>query len=131
EALGSHGELTHGYFLYDYALEVPLVLRDTGRVQPRDVRAPVRTIDIYPTLLELAGLAPTPRVHGRSLVPLLAGEAAPAPPPAYSESMAPALQYGWSAMFSLRDGRWKYVDAPRPELYDLATDPGETRNVID
>jgi choline-sulfatase len=135
EALGSHGELTHGWFVYDYAVQVPLLLRlPLGLFRGREVDQPVRTIDLYPTLLEMAGLAVPAASQGRSLVPLLDAEAAgggdSAPAYAYSESMAPYLQYGWSPMFSLRTERWKYIDAPKPELYDLAADPGETRNVL-
>lgn len=133
EALGSHGELTHGYFLYDYATQVPLIVRlPRGLAQGIEVAAPVRSIDLYPTLLELAGAAVPAAAQGRSLVPLLEGRAdSPPREPAYSESMAPFLQYGWSPMFGLRDGRYLYIDAPQPELYDVAADPQAAVNLID
>ena len=132
EALGGHGELSHGYFLYDETLAVPLILRLPGRLAAGgEIAQPVRTIDLFPTLLELAG-APLPSAaQGRSLSALVEGRPWSEPAPAYSESMSPYLQYGWSPMFSLRDGRWKYIDAPQPELYDLEADPGETANVAD
>jgi choline-sulfatase len=133
EALGSHGELTHGYFLYDYATQVPLVVHvPRGLAKGIEVAAPVRSIDLFPTLLELAGQPVPPAVQGRSLVPLLEGRADQPPrEAAYSESMAPFLQYGWSPMFSLRHDRYLYVDAPQPELYDVAADPEATVNLID
>ncbi len=132
EALGAHGELTHGYFLYQDTLAVPLILRLPRRLAAeRDVSQPVSTIDLFPTLLELAG-APVPQeAQGRSLSPLVEGRAWTEPAYAYSESMSPYLQFGWSPMFSLRSGQWKYVDAPQPELYDLAADPGESVNLAD
>lgn len=134
EALGSHGELTHGYFVYDYAVQVPLILRLPAGLAAHDpggvVAHPVRTIDLYVTLLELAGLDVPGSSQGHSLIPLLGGGEPEAPDHAYSESMAPYLQYGWSPMFSLRTERYKYIDAPRPELYDLLADPGETRNIL-
>lgn len=132
EALGSHGELTHGYFLYDYALEVPLLLRlPAGAAAGRVIAQPVRTIDLDPTLLALAGLEIPPAAQGRSLLPLIEGREEASPEYAYSESMAPYLQFGWSPMFSLRGTRYKYIDAPQAELYDLQSDPGETVNLID
>jgi arylsulfatase A-like enzyme/predicted Zn-dependent protease len=132
EALGGHGELTHGYFLYQDTLAVPLILRLPGRLAAgREVEQPVSTIDLFPTLLELTGAAVPQEAQGRSLSPLVEGRAWTEPAYAYSESMSPYLQFGWSPMFSLRSGGWKYVDAPQPELYDLAADPGETLNLAD
>jgi arylsulfatase A-like enzyme/tetratricopeptide (TPR) repeat protein len=131
EGLGSHGEPEHGYFIYDYAVHVPFIL-ETPAGGLRNVRVPaqVRTIDILPTLLDLVGVPPTGQVDGRSLVPLLAGSSRQGPRFAYSESMSPSLQYGWSAMYSVRTDDYKFIDAPRPELYDLRADPDEADNRI-
>jgi len=132
EGLGSHGEGTHGYFLYDYALHVPFIVV-TPFEELRGVRvdSQVSLVDVFPTVLALAGIDSTARVHGRSLLPLMLRPKAQEKVNAYSESMTPGLQYGWSALRSLRSPRYKLIQAPRPELYDLAADPGETTNVFD
>lgn len=128
ESLGEHGEATHGFFVYQSTLAVPMILAWPGRVAPAESRLPLRLIDLAPTLLDLLGL---PAWHGRdgvSLGPLLAGEAF-APPPAFAESLRPWRSYGWSPLEAVIDGRWKLIAAPRPELYDLAADPGERRDL--
>ena len=131
EALGSHGEGTHGYFVYDYALHVPLIISapidDLHGVR---VDEQVSLVDVFPTVLALAGLEVPGRVHGHSLVPLMLGVAPEHPVYAYGESMTPSVQYGWSPLHCLRSPRYKYVQAPRPELYDLAADPDESHNIV-
>jgi arylsulfatase A-like enzyme/Tfp pilus assembly protein PilF len=130
EALGSHGELTHGYFVYDYAVQVPFLLRTPlAETRQLEVEELVRTIDLYPTLLEMLNLEIPEAVQGRSLVSLLEGSTWETASYAYSESMVPYLQYGWSPMYSIRTERYKYIDAPTPELYDLVADPGEETNL--
>lgn len=132
EGLGSHGEGTHGYFLYDYALHVPLVVAAPfGALRGVRVDAQVSLVDVFPTVLALAGIDLKARVHGRSLLPLMLHPQAPETGYAYSESMTPNLQFGWSALHSLRSARYKLIQAPRPELYDLLADPGEETNVFD
>ncbi len=130
EGLGSHGEGMHGYFIYDYAVHVPFIIvtpfRDLKGVR---VATQSRTADVFPTVLELAGIPLPGKVNGHSQVPAMfdpkdAGEMA-----AYSESMAPNIQFGWSPLHALRTPAFKFIDAPRPELYDLVGDPGETRDV--
>jgi arylsulfatase A-like enzyme/tetratricopeptide (TPR) repeat protein len=134
EALGEHGELTHGYFLYEYAVHVPFLLRTPFRhLKNMRVRPQVRTIDIYPTLLEMAGIPVPQENQGRSLLPLILGDENNGNNKenyAYSESMTPSIQYGWSPLYSIRDSRYKYVDAPRPEFYDLVNDPKELNNLV-
>lgn len=131
EGLGSHGESEHGYYIYDYAVRVPLLIRLPGRnTRGRRVPAQVRTVDIFPTLLEAVAGERADGIEGRSLMPLLASRQE-TPRYAYSESMAVNLQYGWSALYSLRTNDYKYIDAPRSELYSLDDDPGETRNRLD
>jgi len=130
EGLGSHGEGTHGYFLYDYALHVPLIVSAPfDELRGVRVDSQVSLVDVFPTVLALAGIDSPARVHGRSLLPLMLHPQAPDRVEAYSESMTPSLQYGWSALRSLRSPRYKLVQAPRPELFDLAADPGEQTNV--
>jgi choline-sulfatase len=128
ESLGEHGERAHGLFLYDTTVTVPLVLHFPGRVAPGRSDAPVRLVDVAPTLLELAGLAPLPDVDGVSVVPLLEGRRQPAEP-AFLETQHPWTTYGWSPLSAVRHAGLKYVRAPREELYDLATDPGERRDL--
>jgi tetratricopeptide (TPR) repeat protein len=132
EGLGSHGEGTHGYFVYEYATHVPfLAVAPFDELRGLRIDAPVSAVDLFPTLLALCGIGSGPRVQGRSLLPLLFHPRAVREREVYSESMTPNLQYGWSPLHSLRSARYKLIDAPRPELYDLATDPGEEQNVFD
>jgi arylsulfatase A-like enzyme/tetratricopeptide (TPR) repeat protein len=134
ESLGEHGEATHGLFLYSSTVHVPLVVSLPGRVKEGIAcDAPVDLADVAPTILDVVG-APRPRgMQGKSLLPLLVGEPTPtdfAPDrPRYLESYYPYFGYGWAALTALRRGNWKAIDAPMPELYDLATDPGETKNL--
>jgi tetratricopeptide (TPR) repeat protein len=127
EALGGHGEQTHGFFIYQESVHIPLIIAGPG-VPPRSVAEPVRIVDVLPTALELAGV-PVPTVQGTSLVRTLAGERVDLL--AYSESWYPRHHYGWSELRSVQDGRYKYVQAPRPELYDLQVDPHESVNLAD
>lgn len=132
EALGSHGEGTHGYYIYDYAVHVPLiVVAPLGRLAGTQIAAQVSTADVFPSILGLLGLAPPVKVQGRSLVPLMFKPAAGDPIPAYSESLTPNLQFSWSPLHALRMPPFKYIEAPRPELYDLSRDPGEHVNILD
>jgi arylsulfatase A-like enzyme/tetratricopeptide (TPR) repeat protein len=131
EGLGSHGEGNHGYFVYDYALHVPfIVVTPFPELRGTRIDSQVSIVDLFPTVLELAGGAPAGPLHGRSLVPAMLN---PRPDPdawAYGESMTPNLQFGWSALQCLRSPRYKLIKAPRPELYDLSSDPEETTNVF-
>ena len=124
EGLGDHGEMTHGYFIYDYAVHVPFILSTpVNETKGLQVASQVRTIDLYPTLLEASGISIPKQVQGTSLWSLIdhgGGDFF-----AYSESMAPSIQYGWSPLLSLRTPQFKYIDAPRPEFYDLKNDPEE------
>ena len=130
EGLGDHGEAFHGFFVYDSTVHVPLVLRLPGDARAgRVVAAPVSHVDLLPTLVELAGGRPPDGTDGTSLLPLARGERETAPA-VYSESLYPLLHYGWAPLRALRDGALKLVEAPQPELFDLAADPGEGENVV-
>jgi len=131
ESLGDHGEETHTMFVYESALRVPFILWRPGLLPAgRVVREPVRSTDLAPTLLELLGVAAPPMPDGRSLVPLIEGRPAGAVPPLYAETLLPQLYMNWAPLRSLRDERWKLIEAPRPELYDLASDPREETNLF-
>ncbi len=130
EALGEHGEDVHGYFVYEATLRVPLVFRGPGVTPGTTLKGVVRTVDLYPTILDLAGLAPPARASGRSIAPALNG-AAMNEESSFAESLVPLLHYGWSDLHAVRDGRWKYILAPKPELYDLESDQDELKNLAD
>ncbi len=136
EALGEHGEATHGLFLYQGTLRVPWLLRAPG-VLPRGfvVRPPVGTVSLAPTLAGLLGLPgtsdrtpPHPAAgDGRDLSASLLRREQPETAELYAETDYPRL-FRWSPLAALRRGAHKYISAPRPELYDLAADPAERRN---
>jgi arylsulfatase A-like enzyme len=127
ESLGDHGELSHGIFLYQETLRVPFIISGPG-VSPRRVKTVARLIDVMPTVLDLFGL-PTTGLDGVTLTQ--AGTSSGTDPvlEVYSESMYPR-RFGWAPLRSLRTDRYKVIDAPRAELYDLDSDPGEERDVL-
>jgi arylsulfatase A-like enzyme/Tfp pilus assembly protein PilF len=132
EGLGDHGETYHGFFVYDSTIHVALIVRlPSGDGAGRVVDRAVSHVDLLPTILDLVGLPAPENVQGRSLVPLIAGQDVAWDRPVYSESLYPLLHYGWAPLRALRADRFKFIDVPRPELYDLADDPGENRNLHD
>jgi arylsulfatase A-like enzyme/Tfp pilus assembly protein PilF len=128
ESLGEHGEASHSYSIYDATQLVPLLMSGPGVPRGRAVASPVRLVDVAPTLLALAGADPLPDVAGRDLRPLIDGSEA-GERVAYLETLATRLDYGWSPLLGLRTARFKYIRAPRPELYDLRGDPAERRDL--
>ncbi|HSD65053.1 MAG TPA: sulfatase-like hydrolase/transferase, partial [Vicinamibacteria bacterium] len=128
ESLGEHGENAHTFFVYDATQHVPLIVRTPWGERGRSP-AQVSTVDVMPTVLDLVGLPPQPDIDGRSLARLVLDPSADAPGFAYSETYFPRFHYGWQHLRALRDGRWKYIEAPTPELYDVRKDPGELKNV--
>jgi tetratricopeptide (TPR) repeat protein len=129
ESLGEHGEDTHAVFVYESVLRVPMIISWPGRLPAgRRVPALVRGIDLAPTLLDLAGQPPLSGAQGETLLPLIRGAAAAAGS-AYSESYFPQLYMNWAPLRSIQDDRWKFIDAPTPELYDLASDASEQTNL--
>ena len=131
EGLGEHHEDTHGIFLYDSTTHVPLIVklptqRDPGRV----VNVQVRTIDILPTVVDWLGIAAPERLDGATLKPFFAGAQGSAEDKdriAVGETDYP-LRFGWAPLRSVRGQGFKFIEAPRPELYDLRSDPGELAN---
>ena len=131
ESLGEHGETTHGYFIYQSTLWVPLIVHwpaGSGSF-PAKIDEPVGLMDVAPTILQIAGLPQPAGSQGRSLMELWRSGAPKTTRDVYSENLSLHKQFGCSPLRALRTGRYKYIDAPKPELYDLATDPGETRNL--
>ena len=133
EGLGEHQETLHGFFVYQTTLAVALMLRGPGIVRGGRIDANVGLVDVLPTALDLLGV-PVPTAFqpsGNSLATALRGGPAPtADSPQYAESLVPLLHFGWSDLRVLRRGSWKYVLAPRPELYDLSSDPSEQHNLV-
>jgi choline-sulfatase len=126
ESLGEHGEQQHGFFVYDASVRIPLIVAGP-RVPTRAVPDQVRIVDVMPTILELAGVGAPSAVQGVSLLPLGRGERQDLL--GFSETWYPRYHYGWSELTAVRDGRYKFIAAPRRELYDTRTDPGELHDV--
>ena len=126
EAFGEHGEVSHSLFVYDTTLRVPLVVAGPG-IPARTVGTPVSLVDVAPTVLPLLGLARFDS-DGVDLSGTFTGVNLPARD-LYAESFAPLLDFGWSPLRSLRSDGFKYIDAPRAELYDTTKDPGETQDL--
>jgi arylsulfatase A-like enzyme/Flp pilus assembly protein TadD len=132
EGLGEHDEPSHLLFVYDTTVRVPLIMHcpdllPAGRV----VDSQVRTIDIVPTVLDVLGLPPKADTQGVSLMPLIRGDGQGADLDGYSETFVPFFVFGYSPARAFRRGGWKYIHVPQPELYHVAEDPGETRNLAD
>jgi choline-sulfatase len=125
ESLGDHGELSHGYFIYESTLHVPLIVHwpDGAPTHPERVSEPAGLIDVAPTILDALHLAMPPSFEGISL--LNSGSHG-----IYGESVYARDSFRWAALRSLRAGRWKYIEAPHAELFDLEKDPGEQSNLL-
>ncbi len=130
ESLGEHGEATHGLFVYESVMRVPLIIRaPLANMQGRRVGDTVRIVDVMPTVLDLLGQTSAAATDGQTLVPLMSGAVRELGLEAYSESRYGFDRFGWSPLAALRHGRFKLILAPRPELYDLASDPREMSNL--
>lgn len=132
EGLGEHGEKTHGFFIYDSTLHVPLIVKPASssgmeRIT-KVVEKPVCLVDLMPTLLDLAGQTAPSEVQGKSLKPLIEGEDESVSP-LYAESYLPRIHFDWSELRGLRREKYHFIDGPRPELYDLSADPKELHNL--
>ena len=129
ESLGEHGEATHSLLIYDATLRVPLIFSHPALPQGRRVRGQVRTIDIMPTILDLLRIAPPDGVDGETLVPVMDGKH-PVDRQSYIETLVPRFNNGWAELRGVRTTAYKYIRAPRSELYELTTDPQENRNLL-
>ena len=128
EALGEHGEATHGLFAYDATLRVPMIVSAPG-VRARVVRTPVTSVDLVPTVLELLGIAVPSGLDGRSLL-TAEDDRTRSPRALYFEALDANLTRGWAPLVGVRVDGWKYIDLPIPELYDLQHDPQEAHNLV-
>lgn len=130
EGLGDHGEYAHGYYIYDYAVQVPLIIvTPFESLKGIHVRNQVSVADVFPTTLELARLKVSSKSQGESLLPLIFAPRQDTHRLVYSESFSPNIHYGWSPLRSLRNGSYKYIMAPRPELYNIVEDHEEINNL--
>jgi arylsulfatase A-like enzyme/Flp pilus assembly protein TadD len=130
ESLGEHHESKHGVFLYEAAVRVPMLLRAPGILPANTrVKGQAELVDIAPTILDLLGLEPMEAAEGNSLLLRIRGENGAGPTRAFAETLMPRIEYGWAELRMIRDGRFKYIEAPTPELYDLQADPGESVNL--
>jgi arylsulfatase A-like enzyme/Tfp pilus assembly protein PilF len=131
EGLREHQEPRHGLTLYNTILHVPLIFRHSGQLAPgRRVSGEVSLADVSPTLLELVGQSDPRTTSGKSVAALLRGGDGP-PSLCYAATDEPFLYNGWSPLRSLTENSWKYIRTARPELYNLATDPRELRNLAE
>jgi arylsulfatase A-like enzyme/Flp pilus assembly protein TadD len=133
EAIGDHDELTHGVFTYESTLRIPLIVSEIDPARPDAphgvvISSPARHIDVLPTVLDALGRPADASLPGASLAPSIASRSG-TDRTSYFESMAPSLERGWAPLRGVISGTSKYIDLPIPELYDLAADPGEQRNV--
>jgi len=131
EGLGEHGEKTHGFFVYNSTLHVPLLIKIPG-AQPRVIEDGVSLVDVMPTLLQAVKISAPPSVQGRSLLSLVQGRAdqnSSGTSMLYAETYLPLLHFHWSQLRAFQSGGLKYIDAPHPELYDTRNDPPELRNL--
>ncbi len=148
ESLGEHGEKTHGYFIYNSTMHVPLIVRLPGKRLPEKAAAGVVTdlvslVDLMPTVLGALGLDVPSQVQGRSLLPELRAdsnhtdrghdeqkaERERADRVLYGETFMPRIHFNWSELRGSENTKYHFIDAPKPELYDLAQDPGELHNL--
>ncbi len=143
ESLGEHGEKTHGFFIYNATMHVPLIIRVPENRLPenakvRTVDDPVSLVDLMPTVLGVLGLETPSQVQGHSLLPELRSESAnreQADKAAhdrvlYGETYLPRIHFNWSELRGSENTKYHFIDAPRPELYDLVKDPGEVHNLF-
>jgi arylsulfatase A-like enzyme/Flp pilus assembly protein TadD len=130
ESLGEHGEKTHAVFIYDATVRVPLFFRAPGRLpQAKVYPGPVRSVDIVPTLLGLLHLPGAAETQGMDLGPAFRGEVDPPDLAQYSESLLSQVGFGMAPLFGIRHGGYKWIRAPKPEVYDLKRDPAEVTNL--
>jgi arylsulfatase A-like enzyme/cytochrome c-type biogenesis protein CcmH/NrfG len=140
ESLGEHGEKTHGFFIYNATMHVPLIIRLPENAAARVIGDPVSLVDLMPTVLGAVGLEVPSQVQGRSLLPELQADLhrndlhrndqASRDRVLYGETYLPRLHFNWSELRASENTKYHFIDAPRPELYDLAKDPGEVHNLF-
>ncbi len=134
EGLGDHQEMTHGYYLYDPTLLVPMIMKlpSDGRFETKTgvVKGVFQLVDVFPTVLQVLSIQPPQNLQGQGLVAAMLGKRSLSEREAYSETYYPN-EFGWSELRSWRSREYKYILGPRPELYHLLEDPGEKQNQVE
>ena len=130
ESLGEHGEKTHGFFIYNATLHVPFIIHLPGPVSPRAVPGLVNLADLMPTVLQELKIDVPAQLQGQNLLPLMKTKEAGEDRTLYAETFLPRLHFNWSELRGVETENYHFIDAPKPELYDLTKDPGETRNLF-
>jgi arylsulfatase A-like enzyme/cytochrome c-type biogenesis protein CcmH/NrfG len=130
ESLGEHGEETHGFFIYNSTLHVPLIIHLPGRSSAQAIPDLANLADVMPTTLHVLKLGVPSQVQGKNLLDVLDKTSTNDSRDLYAESFLPRLHFNWSELRGLETANYHYIDAPRPELYDLSKDPGETLNLF-
>ena len=129
ESLGEHGEKTHGFFIYNATLHVPAILRLPGIPRARVVPEIVSLADLMPTVLHVLKIDVPSQVQGVNLLPLMTPNKSEESRNLYAETFLPRLHFNWSELRAVETEKYQFIDAPKPELYDLSQDPGETHNL--
>jgi arylsulfatase A-like enzyme/Tfp pilus assembly protein PilF len=131
ESLGEHEEQSHGFFIYQASIHVPLIIVTPFPEVQGVVSPEVATLsDVLPTVCDMAGLTVPSEVQGKSLLPAFFGRRRKDTPLAYSETYYPRFHFGWSDLKCVQDDRYKLILAPVPELYDVVADPREEKNLV-
>ena len=131
ESLGEHGEMTHGIYIFTGTTHIPFLVRVPGlKSKGRALNRVVGQVDVMPTILDFLGLPIPTDIQGQSLKKLILGQEQDSPAgEAFTESHFPLLHYGWSELYGLFNSQYQYIQAPKPELYDLTKDPAEAENL--
>ena len=131
EGLGEHGEKTHGFFIYNTTLHVPLILKPSVEMKftNRVVKKDVSLVDLMPTLLGLLNIQIPAKVQGKNLAAMVLRGSEMETSPLYSETYLPRIHFNWSELRGLSTGNYHFIDAPQPELFDRTKDPGELHNL--
>ncbi|HVN81368.1 MAG TPA: sulfatase-like hydrolase/transferase [Terriglobia bacterium] len=129
ESLGEHGEYTHGVFLYESTIHIPLIVAGSGVPEGQVITQQVRSIDVMPTILDYLGLSAGSQVQGTSLMPAIVEGKRVRTNYSYMETLYPKTHLGWSELRGMRTDEWKLVVGPKSELYRLADDPDERHDV--
>jgi len=129
ESLGQHGELSHGFFAYNSAIWVPLIMKVPG-TRPNSVDQNVSHLDIFPTICDVIGIKKPSFLHGNSLLPALEGKKL-SDRTIYFESMYPFYSHGWAPLMGFVQRNEKFIESPIPELYNLEKDFDELENLAE
>lgn len=131
EGLGEHGEKTHGFFIYNSTLHIPLIIKPSAssKFSNRLVKKDVSLVDLMPTLLGILNVPVPAKVQGKNLASMVLRGIEMEGSPLYSETYLPRIHFNWSELRGLSAGNYHFIDAPKPELFDRSKDPGETHNL--